>query len=48
MIAGNAFYFSQIITQHKWTWPFLILVDVEGLGLDDYYMVFYLFFKLLY
>jgi hypothetical protein len=47
MIASNAFYFSQI-TQHKWTWPFLYLVDVEGLGLDDYYMVFYLFFKLLY
>ena len=31
------------ITQHKWAWPFLEPVDVEGLGLHDYYEV-----KLLY
>ncbi|KAK4564584.1 hypothetical protein RGQ29_006598 [Quercus rubra] len=27
------------ITQHKWAWPFLKPVDVEGLGLHDYYEV---------
>ncbi|XP_027161981.1 transcription factor GTE6 isoform X1 [Coffea eugenioides] len=27
------------ITQHKWAWPFMQPVDVEGLGLDDYYEV---------
>ncbi|XP_061340643.1 transcription factor GTE1-like [Gastrolobium bilobum] len=27
------------ITQHKWAWPFLDPVDVEGLGLHDYYEV---------
>ncbi|KAK7856166.1 transcription factor gte1 [Quercus suber] len=27
------------ITQHKWAWPFLEPVDVEGLGLHDYYEV---------
>ncbi|KAI5346146.1 PREDICTED: mRNAion factor [Prunus dulcis] len=27
------------ITQHKWAWPFLQPVDVEGLGLHDYYKV---------
>jgi len=32
------FSFSQI-TQDKWAWPFLEPVDVEGLGLDDYYQV---------
>ncbi|CAK7335968.1 unnamed protein product [Dovyalis caffra] len=25
------------ITQHKWAWPFMEPVDVEGLGLHDYY-----------
>ncbi|XP_058103812.1 transcription factor GTE6-like isoform X2 [Magnolia sinica] len=25
------------ITQHKWAWPFMQPVDVEGLGLHDYY-----------
>ncbi|KAK6933322.1 NET domain [Dillenia turbinata] len=27
------------ITQHKWAWPFMNPVDVEGLGLHDYYQV---------
>ncbi|CAL5197299.1 unnamed protein product [Lathyrus oleraceus] len=27
------------ITQHKWAWPFLEPVDVEGLGLHDYYEI---------
>lgn len=27
------------ITQHKWAWPFMQPVDVEGLGLDDYYQI---------
>ncbi|XP_071710843.1 LOW QUALITY PROTEIN: transcription factor GTE6-like [Rutidosis leptorrhynchoides] len=27
------------ITQHKWAWPFMQPVDVEGLGLVDYYEV---------
>ncbi|KAK7315909.1 hypothetical protein VNO77_34491 [Canavalia gladiata] len=27
------------ITQHKWAWPFMLPVDVEGLGLHDYYEV---------
>ncbi|XP_015870529.1 transcription factor GTE1 [Ziziphus jujuba] len=27
------------ITQHKWAWPFMEPVDVQGLGLDDYYEV---------
>ncbi|XP_024046885.1 transcription factor GTE1 isoform X3 [Citrus clementina] len=27
------------ITQHKWAWPFMHPVDVEGLGLHDYYEV---------
>ncbi|KAG0485209.1 hypothetical protein HPP92_009051 [Vanilla planifolia] len=27
------------ISQHKWAWPFLEPVDVEGLGLHDYYEV---------
>ncbi|KAK7386606.1 hypothetical protein VNO78_26940 [Psophocarpus tetragonolobus] len=27
------------ITQHKWAWPFMDPVDVEGLGLHDYYKV---------
>ncbi|KAL5541471.1 hypothetical protein UlMin_009181 [Ulmus minor] len=27
------------LTQHKWAWPFLEPVDVEGLGLHDYYEV---------
>ncbi|KAK4259910.1 hypothetical protein QN277_006191 [Acacia crassicarpa] len=27
------------ITQHKWAWPFLEPVDVEGLELHDYYEV---------
>ncbi|KAL3696229.1 hypothetical protein R1sor_010305 [Riccia sorocarpa] len=25
------------ITQHKWAWPFMEPVDVQGLGLHDYY-----------
>ncbi|KAL5972797.1 Transcription factor GTE1 [Asimina triloba] len=25
------------ITQHKWAWPFMEPVDVDGLGLHDYY-----------
>lgn len=29
------------ITQHKWAWPFLDPVDVEGLGLHDYYEVMF-------
>lgn len=31
------------ITQHKWAWPFMQPVDVEGLGLHDYYEVKFLF-----
>lgn len=27
------------ISQHKWAWPFMEPVDVEGLGLHDYYEV---------
>ncbi|XP_057476709.1 transcription factor GTE6-like isoform X1 [Actinidia eriantha] len=27
------------ITQYKWAWPFMQPVDVEGLGLQDYYEV---------
>ncbi|XP_060966191.1 transcription factor GTE6-like isoform X2 [Cannabis sativa] len=27
------------ITRHKWAWPFMQPVDVEGLGLHDYYEV---------
>ncbi|KAL5080667.1 hypothetical protein RYX36_009088 [Vicia faba] len=27
------------MTQHKWAWPFMQPVDVEGLGLNDYYEV---------
>ncbi|KAK7380748.1 hypothetical protein VNO78_33265 [Psophocarpus tetragonolobus] len=27
------------ITQHKWAWPFMQPVDVEGLGLHDYFEV---------
>jgi len=27
------------ITQHKWAWPFMDPVDVEGLRLHDYYEV---------
>ncbi|KAG6788073.1 hypothetical protein POTOM_004126 [Populus tomentosa] len=30
---------SSLITQHKWAWPFLEPVDVEGLCLHDYYEV---------
>ncbi|CAI8590053.1 unnamed protein product [Vicia faba] len=29
----------QEITQHRWAWPFLEPVDVEGLGLDDYFEI---------
>ncbi|KAH7510982.1 hypothetical protein JRO89_XSUnG0231100 [Xanthoceras sorbifolium] len=29
----------QLITQQKWAWPFMHPVDVEGLGLHDYYEV---------
>lgn len=31
--------FVNQITRHKWAWPFMQPVDVEGLGLDDYYEV---------
>ncbi|KAF4371948.1 hypothetical protein F8388_000115 [Cannabis sativa] len=31
--------FSLMITRHKWAWPFMQPVDVEGLGLHDYYEV---------
>ncbi|XP_020581613.1 transcription factor GTE1-like isoform X1 [Phalaenopsis equestris] len=27
------------ISQHKWAWPFMEPVDVEGLGLHDYYEI---------
>ncbi|KAL6578056.1 hypothetical protein OROMI_010384 [Orobanche minor] len=27
------------MTQHKWAWPFMQPVDVEGLGLHDYYQI---------
>ncbi|KAL5141013.1 Transcription factor GTE1 [Glycine soja] len=27
------------ITQHRWAWPFMDPVDVEGLGLSDYYQI---------
>lgn len=27
------------MTQHKWAWPFMQPVDVEGLGLNDYYEI---------
>ncbi|CAM6088210.1 unnamed protein product [Calypogeia fissa] len=27
------------ITQHKWAWPFMEPVDVQGLGLNDYYEI---------
>ncbi|KAG8390630.1 hypothetical protein BUALT_Bualt01G0103500 [Buddleja alternifolia] len=30
---------SSKITQHKWAWPFMQPVDVEGLGLHDYYQI---------
>ena len=33
------FHFIGQITQHKWAWPFMHPVDVEGLGLHDYYEV---------
>nr|KYP50134.1 Transcription factor GTE6 [Cajanus cajan] len=29
-------FVSSQITQHKWAWPFMEPVDVEGLGLHDY------------
>lgn len=35
------------ITQHKWAWPFMQPVDVEGLGLHDYYEVKHLAFSLM-
>ncbi|XP_022638600.1 transcription factor GTE1 isoform X2 [Vigna radiata var. radiata] len=35
---SNLYEFLQI-TQHKWAWPFLDPVDVEGLRLHDYYEV---------
>lgn len=31
--------FMSQVTQHKWAWPFMHPVDVEGLGLHDYYEV---------
>ncbi|WJX27990.1 Transcription factor GTE1 [Trifolium repens] len=35
-------HFSKIlteITRHEWAWPFMEPVDVEGLGLHDYYQI---------
>ncbi|KAH9747049.1 hypothetical protein KPL70_004592 [Citrus sinensis] len=32
-------FLTTYITQHKWAWPFMHPVDVEGLGLHDYYEV---------
>jgi hypothetical protein len=31
--------------QHKWAWPFMEPVDVEGLKLHDYYEVKFVVFK---
>ncbi|KAL9323853.1 hypothetical protein ACSQ67_008710 [Phaseolus vulgaris] len=37
---ATTFHLSVVfITQHKWAWPFMQPVDVEGLGLHDYYEV---------
>lgn len=36
------FAFLQI-SQHKWAWPFMEPVDVEGLGLHDYYDVIHFY-----
>jgi len=35
-------FFCQM-TQHKWAWPFMQPVDVEGLGLNDYYEVWFIY-----
>ncbi|RDY06062.1 Transcription factor GTE1, partial [Mucuna pruriens] len=32
-------FVSSQITQHRWAWPFMDPVDVEGLGLHDYYEI---------
>ncbi|KAL2341107.1 hypothetical protein Fmac_009047 [Flemingia macrophylla] len=36
---ANSSNTMQEITQHKWAWPFIDPVDVEGLGLHDYYEI---------
>ncbi|KAL2341736.1 hypothetical protein Fmac_009676 [Flemingia macrophylla] len=36
---ANSSNTMQEITQHKWAWPFMDPVDVEGLGLHDYYEI---------
>ncbi|KAM6552406.1 hypothetical protein CsatB_002214 [Cannabis sativa] len=36
---NTIFFLFMFITQHKWAWPFLEPVDVEGLNLLDYYEV---------
>ncbi|KAM1708083.1 hypothetical protein ACFX15_001076 [Malus domestica] len=38
-LAISLYFLHLYIAQHKWAWPFLQPVDVEGLGLDDYYKV---------
>ncbi|KAK3003516.1 hypothetical protein RJ639_018191 [Escallonia herrerae] len=38
-ILRQAITYSLPITQHKWAWPFMQPVDVEGLELHDYYAV---------
>jgi hypothetical protein len=38
LIRQFAVIFRQM-TQHKWAWPFMQPVDVEGLGLHDYYKI---------
>ncbi|KAF7840258.1 transcription factor GTE1-like [Senna tora] len=38
-LASRCAFLCYYITQHKWAWPFLDPVDVEGLGLHDYYEV---------
>ncbi|KAK2984114.1 hypothetical protein RJ640_025441 [Escallonia rubra] len=38
-ILRQAITYSLSITQHKWAWPFMQPVDVEGLELHDYYAV---------
>jgi len=45
-INSDTFFFSSQIAEHKWAWPFMEPVDVEGLGLHDYHEVFnFLFFS---
>ncbi|GMN62464.1 hypothetical protein TIFTF001_031545 [Ficus carica] len=37
--ANTSNFLIVFITLHKWAWPFMDPVDVEGLGLLDYYQV---------